>query len=239
MSANLYSQAASPLSPRRFFGSPSLLDQLSPSSGGYAGTGTTASKADAYKFPGTILSYVGGTERARQNIFKSAPGAPRPIEELGPYGEWKGNRFGYILAISNANSVRAIQAAGYPLPSPEAARAAVERYYATLSQQELQNIQAQLGALAEQQGYDPSLAGNSQSGSYRSPRSVSSGGRALSPVEILEQGVDEGITGSYAQQYGGQQNGGSYRSPRQNGSFRSPVRRNGNIAGYQSYSNIL
>lgn len=238
MSANLYSQAASPLSPRRFFGSPSLLDQLSPASGGYAGTGTTASKADAYKFPGTILSYVGGTERAGRNIFKSAPGAPRPIEELGPYGEWKGNRFGYILAISNAGSVRAIQAAGYPLPSPEFARAAVERYYASLSQQELQNIQGQLGALAEEQGYDPTLAGNSPGGSYRSPRSVSSGARALSPVEILDQGIDQGITGSYAQQYG-QQNGGSYRSPRQNGSFRSPVRRNGNIAGYQSYSNIL
>ncbi|QIN54157.1 hypothetical protein [Cedratvirus kamchatka] len=206
-----YSSAVSPVSPRGVFGAYTSPSRFSPSV-----TNETSGQG-LYKIPGTIVSYVSGTDRARSTVGKRAPGAPPDVEELGAYGVWKGTRFGYILAVANANSRAALERRGLPAPSAEEVQAAVKRYWRNLPQSEYNKLESQLQALADEQGYDApeeEVGAVSYSSyrsptrrsltSYRSPRSIGSGRRTgLSPVQIEDEGIGSGFTGSYARQYGG------------------------------------
>lgn len=213
-----YANSASPLSPRGAFGAYTSPSRFSPSVTGESGT-----EQGLYKIPGTIASYVGGADRARGTVGKRAPGAPPDIEELGEFGVWKGTRFGYILAVANANSRAALIRRGLVPPTPQEVQAAVKRYWRNLSQADYDALEAQLQALADEQGYvapeeeeagavsyssyrSPSrrtTRSYSQQASYRSPRSLSGGRRTgLSPVEIEDEGISRGFTNSYSRQYG-------------------------------------
>lgn len=215
-----YANSTSPISPRGVFGaytspsrfsSPSLVSEI-----GNVGD---------YKIPGTIASYVGGADRARGTVGKRAPGAPPNVEELGEFGVWKGTRFGYILAVANANSRAALIRRGLVPPTPQEVQAAVKRYWKNLPQADYDALEAQLQALADEQEYvspEEEEAGavsysnyrspsrrttrSYSQQSYRSPRSIGNGRRGgLSPVEIEDEGISRGFTGSYARQYGAQE----------------------------------
>lgn len=216
-----YANSVSPLSPRGVFGgytSPSRF-----SSPSYA---TEAGEYSNLKVPGSVISYVSGVSGgSRSTVGKRAPGAPPDIEELGEYGVWKGTRFGYILAYFHAGSRSALKRRGIPAPSLEEVQAAIKRYWRNLPDSEYRALEAQLEALADEQGYvapeeeetesavsyssyrSPTRSvrrvTRSPQSSYRSPRSIGTGRRTgLSPVEIEDEGINGGFTNSYSRQYG-------------------------------------
>lgn len=202
---NLY---ASPLSPRsdfkkKYLYSPTRFQEELP---GYATESTTSTPGAAYKMPGTVISYIGGLDRTRDSVFKNAPGAPPPVapDVLGPFGFWKGTRFGYILAAANDNSIRALKARNYVPPPPDVVEEEVKKYWENLSPQQYKNIEAQLQALSEEQGYAP--PSRKQVEHYedkKGPRSISGTRpyRSLSPLEIKDYGIRAGYDNSYSNEY--------------------------------------
>ncbi|SPN79033.1 Hypothetical protein BRZCDTV_123 [Brazilian cedratvirus IHUMI] len=213
-----YANSASPLSPRGVFGA-----YTSPSRFSSPSYAAEAGQYSSLKVPGSVISYVSGVSGgSRSTVGKRAPGAPPDIEELGEYGVWKGTRFGYILAYFHASSRAALERRGIPAPSLQEVQAAIKRYWRNLPQSDYDALEAQLQALSDEQGYvapeeeetavsyssyrSPTrrtTRSYSQQASYRSPRSIGSGRRTgLSPVEIEDQGVSRGFTGSYSRQYG-------------------------------------
>lgn len=213
-----YANSASPLSPRGVFGA-----YTSPSRFSSPSYAAEAGQYSSLKVPGSVISYVSGVSGgSRSTVGKRAPGAPPDIEELGEYGVWKGTRFGYILAYFHASSRAALERRGIPAPSLQEVQAAIKRYWRNLPQSDYDALEAQLQALSDEQGYvapeeeetavsyssyrSPTrrtTRSYSQQASYRSPRSIGSGRRTgLSPVEIEDEGISRGFTGSYARQYG-------------------------------------
>ncbi|SHO33091.1 Hypothetical protein BQ3484_23 [Cedratvirus A11] len=216
-----YANSVSPVSPRGVFGT-----YTSPSRFSSPSYAAEAGEYSNLKVPGSVISYVSGTSGgSRSTVGKRAPGAPPNIEELGEYGVWKGTRFGYILAYFHAGSRAALQRRGIPAPSLQEVQAAIKRYWRNLPDADYRALEAQLEALADEQGYvapeeeetavsyasytSPrrsvvrSARTNGYSPSYRSPRSIGTGRRTgLSPVEIEDEGINGGFTNSYSRQYG-------------------------------------
>lgn len=183
---------------------PNFYEDLGGINQGYVADTNNCRNGAAYKIPGTIISYVGGIDRTRDFVLKNAPGAPPPIKSLGPFGLWKGTRFGYILAAANDNSIRALKARGYVPPSPRVVEQAVKDYWRTLPDADYRKIEEQLQDLSEEQGYEPpTIREESKYVEKKSPRSVSGrrGLHALSPREIKDLGIAAGYDDSYNQQY--------------------------------------
>lgn len=215
---NLYSSPLSstaPLSPRsnvrqNYLYSPTRFHEELPShiapTGYAAESDTPTTPGAAYKMPGTVISFIGGLDRTRDFVFKNAPGAPPPVspEVLGPFGLWKGTRFGYILAAANDNSKRALNARGYVSPPPDVVEEEVKKYWNSLSPEQYKKIETQLQDLSEEQGYAPPT--REQIEHYeekKGPRDVSGTRpyRALSPAEIKKYGIRAGYDNSYNIEY--------------------------------------
>jgi len=168
--------------------------------------GESTSPMGAYKFPGTVVSYIGGLDRTKDSIFKNAPGAPPQVspDVLGPFGLWKGTRFGYILAAANDNSRRALKARGYNPPPPELVQQEVDKYWAELPRDQYDKLEKQLQALSEEQDYQPpSPRERNMDISKKGPRSVSGtrGYRDMSPLTIKKDKIRSGYDKSYKQEY--------------------------------------